>query len=83
MYKIYSKDNCPWCVKAKDVMMNCGLEYEELQFGVDFTKYDLERLLPEGAPLTVPQIFVRDRRIGGYEALMEYLEQSGVLGTKQ
>lgn len=83
MYKMYTKDNCPWCVKAKQLLNDCGMKYEELKLGVDYQREDLQALLPESLPLTVPQVFVYNKRIGGYEDLAEYLEAHGVMGTKQ
>jgi glutaredoxin len=83
MYKIYSKDNCNWCVKTKQLMNETGLNYQELKLGTDYGKEELRNLLPANLPLTVPQIFVYNKRIGGYEDFQEYLENTGVLGIKQ
>lgn len=83
MYKMYTKDNCPWCVKAKRLLNDCGIQYEELKLGIDYEREDLKALLPDSLPLTVPQIFVYDKRIGGYEDLAEYLEANGIIGTQQ
>jgi glutaredoxin len=83
MYKIYTKDNCDWCVKAKRLMKDCGLSYEEYKLSVDYTKDELRSLVPEHLPLTVPQIFAYNKRIGGYEDFADYLENVGVLGTQQ
>jgi glutaredoxin len=80
MYKIYTKENCPWCVKAKQLMNAVGIKYEELKFGIDYTREELKALLPESLPLTAPQVFVYNKRIGGYEALAEYLENHGITG---
>lgn len=83
MYKVYTKDDCSWCVKAKRVLNDCGIEYEELKLGVDYQREDLKALLPQHLPLTVPQTFVYNKRIGGYEDLVEYLEANGIMGTQQ
>lgn len=83
MYKIYTKDNCNWCVKAKQLMNEVGLNYQELKLGIDYMKEELRDLLPQNLPLTVPQIFVYNKRIGGYEDFQEYLENTGVLGIRQ
>jgi glutaredoxin len=83
MYKMYTKDNCPWCVKAKQLLNSCGVQYKELKLGVDYQREDLQALLPKSLPLTVPQVFVYNKRVGGYEDLAEYLETHGVLGTQQ
>ena len=83
MYKMYTKDNCPWCVKAKRLLNDCGIQYEALKLGLDYQRVDLQALLPESLPLTVPQVFVYNKRIGGYEDLAEYIEANGIMGSQQ
>ena len=83
MYKVYTKDDCPWCIKVKRVLNDCGIQYEELKLGLDYKREELKALLPESLPLTVPQTFVYNKRIGGYEDLVEYLESNGIMGTQQ
>jgi len=83
MYKMYTKDDCPWCVKAKRLLMDCGVQFQELKLGKDFQREELKSLLPENLPLTVPQVFVYDRRIGGYEDLQEYVENHNLMGLQQ
>ena len=80
--KIYTKDNCPWCVKAKELMNNLHLKYTEYKLGTDFTREELRELVPENLPLTVPQIFVYNKRIGGYEDFAEYCENTGIRGLQ-
>ena len=79
--KIYTKDNCPWCVKAKELMNKLHLKYTEHNLGIDFTREELRELVPEHLPLTVPQIFVYNKRIGGYEDFAEYCENTGIIGV--
>lgn len=75
---IYTKDNCSWCVKAKELMKNLGIKYTELKLGTDFTREELRELIGENIPLTVPQIFVYNKRIGGYEDFVDYCDQHGM-----
>jgi len=82
MYKIYTKDNCNWCIKAKQLMNDVGVKYQELKLGIDYTREELKALLPENLPLTAPQVFIYNKRIGGYEDLAEYLESTGVMGLQ-
>jgi glutaredoxin len=82
MYKIYTKDNCNWCVKAKQLMNDVGVKYQELKLDIDYTREELKALLPENLPLTAPQIFIYNKRIGGYEDLADYLESTGVMGLQ-
>lgn len=75
---IYTKDNCSWCVKAKELMNKIGMKYTEKKLGVDFTREDLRELIGENLPLTVPQVFIYNKRIGGYEDLVEYCDNHGL-----
>lgn len=74
---IYSKPNCPWCVKAKELMNKLNLNYDEKVLDVDYTRDELKQLMPENLPVTVPQIFVYNKRIGGYEDFAEWCDNHG------
>lgn len=81
---IYTKPNCPWCVKAKELMKKLNLEYSEKILDVDYTRDELRELVNGSAPvsmtppLTVPQIFVYNKRVGGYEDFVEYCDNHGL-----
>lgn len=81
---IYSKPNCPWCVKAKELMNKLHLEYDEKILDRDYTRDELRELVNGSTPvsmtppLTVPQIFVYNERIGGYEDFVEYCDNHGM-----
>lgn len=81
---IYTKPNCNWCVKAKELAKNLHLPYEEKKFEVDFTKEELrEKLnLSEWERLFLPQIFINGKSIGGYEEFVEYCEATGIMGLQ-
>lgn len=71
MIEIYSMDNCPFCVKAKDLLMKNNLMYKEYRLNVDYFKKDLAVKL-NVAPtdrITLPQIFLDNDSIGGYNEL--------------
>lgn len=74
---IYSKPNCPWCVKAKELMNRLGMKYDEKILEQDYTRDYLRLLVPENLPLTVPQIFVDGHRVGGYEDFAEWCDNHG------
>ena len=78
MYTIYTKDNCSWCVKAKELMNKLHIQYEEKKLDVDYTRDDLRELIGEHLPLTVPQVFVYNKRIGGYEDFVDYCDNHGL-----
>lgn len=83
MIKIYTKPNCPWCVKAKELMNSIGVKYTELKLDVDYKREDLRALVPENLPLTVPQIFVYNKRVGGFEDFKEYAENHNMMGIQE
>ena len=77
---IYTKPDCPWCVKAKELMRKLNLKYDEKKLGEDYDREYLRLLVPENIPLTVPQVFVDGNRVGGYEDFAEWCDNTG-LGT--
>lgn len=75
--KIYTTNTCPYCDRAKTLLRRKGASYEE----VDVTGDDQARArLVEraGGLKTVPQIWIGDRHVGGYDRLSE-LDRSGEL----
>tara|TARA_X000000368_G_scaffold387639_1_gene348543 strand:- start:5484 stop:5759 length:276 start_codon:yes stop_codon:yes gene_type:complete len=81
---IYSKTHCPSCLKAKAEFKKLGVQYEEKLIGSDIAPPELFALFEEkglAQPRTAPQIFIGDTYIGGYEALMSYIEDTGFNGT--
>jgi glutaredoxin-like protein len=69
---VFSRDGCPFCVKAKHELRNAGIAFEELVLGRDYTAQTL-RAVAKAA--TVPQVFVNGEHIGGSEAVAAWLEQ--------
>ena len=70
---VWSRDHCPYCVKAKSLLSVKGLEYEERNISAG--EWDREQLL-EACPgaRTVPQIVIDAEVIGGYDQLQEYFK---------
>lgn len=73
---LYSRDNCQWCDKAKELLTSNGLEFVELKLGVDYTKEFLQNKTGINKRLTVPQIFVGDDHIGGYDHLKAWFSMN-------
>jgi glutathione-dependent peroxiredoxin len=67
---LFTKIGCPFCARAKEMLKQHGLEYEEIILGQDATMRSLRAMV--GAT-TVPQVFVDGKLIGGSEALADYL----------
>jgi glutaredoxin 3 len=74
--KLYTKTVCPYCIKAKNILSNKGVEFEEINVEDDLELFD--KLKAETGMRTVPQIFINGELIGGASELSE-LEDSGRL----
>lgn len=72
MIKIYGKNSCPSCFKAKNFCESRDLDYQYQQLGTDFTREEVLDWFP-GAK-TFPQIKIDDKNIGGYEQMVTYIE---------
>jgi glutaredoxin len=73
MLTVYSKNNCPFCVQAKNLLQLKGIEYEEIK--IDEVPEAREFVLAEGHR-TVPQIY-KDGVLfvqGGYQGLSRLTE---------
>jgi glutaredoxin len=80
---VYSKDDCVWCERAKNLLKEKEIPYVDLKYNIDYTKMELmERVetykSTPAYPLTVPQIFFEDKYIGTYEDLVNYLRKNDV-----
>ena len=76
--KVYTKDHCPYCTHAKGLLSSLGYSYEEIALGTD--RKAIMELVSETGMKTLPQIFIHDKLIGGYDDLKS-LADSGRLET--
>ncbi len=67
--EIYSTGDCPWCTRAKSLLRSKGLDYEEIDISSNQVR-TLEMIERSGRR-TVPQIFIDDVPIGGFDELSE------------
>jgi len=80
--QIYSKPNCVFCDKAKSLLKNLGMTYEEKMFGKDFnTPEELYEAVGKQVR-TMPQIVIEGELIGGYNQLVEYFNDKGKVNFK-
>ncbi len=66
---VYSKPNCPYCVKAKQLLTIKGKQFTEVVIGTDMLREDFMALFPDVR--TVPLIIIDGVKIGGYDNLVE------------
>ncbi|WP_348237567.1 glutathione peroxidase [Trichocoleus sp. Lan] len=67
---LFTKVGCPFCSRAKVMLKEQGLDYEEIVLGKEITTRSL-RAVTGGT--TVPQVFIDGKLIGGSEKLEAYL----------
>ena len=75
--EVYTKQECPYCEKAKNLLESTGLEYEEYGVTGDDDRFE-EMVERADGRKTAPQIFVDDDLIGGWDDLRS-LEEAGEL----
>ena len=68
---VWSKDQCPFCDQAKNLLKMKGIEFEERRIGHGYTKEQLLEAVPTAR--TVPQIFLDEQLIGGFQELRQHL----------
>lgn len=66
---IYSTTICPYCVRAKMLLQKKGVEYEELN--IQGSRELMKEMLERSQRRTVPQIFIDDYHVGGYDDMAE------------
>lgn len=75
--EVYSTAVCPYCVAAKNLLKSKGLEWSEVRIDTDPAQRDA-MLTRSGGRRTVPQIFVNDQHVGGFDDLVA-ADRSGKL----
>ena len=69
---VFSREGCEYCVRAKGLLNDAGIDFEELVLNRDFSEATIRAISGEA---TVPQVFIGGERIGGSEQLEQYLLQ--------
>jgi glutaredoxin len=78
---MYSKNPCPYCVKALDLLQDNGISVTEIKVNEVITPDDFKskiKTLTGKDVTTVPQIFIDEQYIGGCDDLIEYFDKKEV-----
>ena len=73
---VYTKPFCPYCERAKSLLEQKGVEYEEVIASMDPDKR--REMQERSGRFTYPQIFIDEKHVGGCDDLMA-LERRGAL----
>ena len=76
---IYTTQFCPYCVRARNLLDDKGVAYEEI--AVDHDPQLRQEMLTRSGLNTVPQIWIGEQHIGGCDEMM-LLERQGRLDEK-
>ena len=71
---VWTRDDCVYCSLAKNELRNRQYQVDERNINKIWSKEDLLKVVPDAK--TVPQIFIRNKYIGGYSELMTYFEET-------
>ncbi len=74
--EMYSKTTCPYCVRAAELLESKGVRPETYNLDAGGPKRD--EMIERAGRMTVPQIFIDGRHVGGCDDLFA-LERSGKL----
>ena len=64
---VWSKQQCTFCEQAKALLKQKGIPFEERKIGEGWSKEQLFEAVPSAR--TVPQIFLNDEYVGGFDQL--------------
>ena len=67
---VFSRPGCPFCVRAKGLLSDAGVEFEELVLNKDFSESTIRAVSGQTA---LPQVFVDGELVGGSEELEVFL----------
>ncbi|MCH7830547.1 MAG: glutathione peroxidase [Proteobacteria bacterium] len=67
---VFSRVGCPHCVRAKTLLREAGIEFEELLLNHDYTDQTLRAV---SSAITYPQVFIDGRHIGGADEVAKWI----------
>ena len=75
--KMYTTGFCPYCTRAKQFLQSKGVEHiEEIRIDVD--PVARTQMMDSTGRRTVPQIFIGETHVGGYDDLVALDGRSGL-----
>ena len=65
---IYTKQTCPYCVMAKNLLKQKGVsEFQEIR--IDLDAEVRQKMIDMTGRMTVPQIYIGETHVGGFDDL--------------
>ena len=76
---VYSKENCPYCYKVKQVLEMTGREFEVQTLDEDFTRQEFYATFGTGS--TFPQVVCDNKKLGGCVDTIKFLREQQVINS--
>jgi glutaredoxin len=70
---VYSKENCPYCYKVKQVLELTGSNFVVYTLDEDFTREEFYSEFGKGS--TFPQVICDDKKLGGSVDTIKFLKE--------
>ncbi|MEB0043321.1 MULTISPECIES: glutaredoxin 3 [unclassified Pseudomonas] len=74
---LYTTSTCPYCRNAKSLLANKGVEVQE--FNIEFDSARRKEMMALSGRRSVPQIFIGDHHVGGFDDLALLDRQGGLM----
>jgi glutaredoxin 3 len=74
---LYGTLLCPYCFAAKRLMKQNNIKFDEIR--VDKKSELKQEMITKSGRFTVPQIFIDDYHVGGYDDLLEHSKSGKLL----
>ena len=74
---LWSRDNCQWCERVRQLFTHCKIDYLEYKLDKDFTRHQFYEEFEEGA--TFPQVQIDNKYIGGCKDTLHYLQEKNLI----
>lgn len=69
---VFTREGCSFCAKAKGVLHDAGIDFEELVLNQDYTDRSLRAIADA---TTFPQVFINGKHIGGADELEKWFTE--------
>ena len=67
--RMYTTHVCPYCMRAERLLNKKGVQVQKIF--VDYNHQEMIKMVEITGRRTVPQIFIGERHVGGYDDLVE------------
>tara|TARA_Y100001973_G_C5160550_1_gene313267 strand:+ start:209 stop:457 length:249 start_codon:yes stop_codon:yes gene_type:complete len=74
---LWSKNDCQWCDRVRQLFHSINIDYIEYKYDIDFNKKSFYGEFGEGA--TFPQVQIQGRHIGGCKETLKWLQEQKLI----